>query len=281
MPFLSLNFHSKKRFGQNFLIDKNILSKILDFASLSKDDVVLEIGPGKGTLTRELASRAAKVIAVELDKDLCQFLKADLKDFTNVDLVNSDILEFDLRSYLKNTSAGSKIKIAGNIPYSITTPILEYIFSNMDLIGSVYIMVQKEFALRLVARPNTKDYSSISCFAQFHSQPKMLFTVKRTCFKPQPKVDSCFIELLPKPLALRPSDIRPKDKDLLFKVIRAAFNQRRKNILNSLSSLCDKNSISKALKELNLDINLRAENISLEDYIRISNLCFDFTQRKP
>lgn len=275
MPFLALNFHSKKRFGQNFLIDRNILSKILRFISLSKDDIVLEIGPGKGILTEELSTQAAKVIAVELDKDLYSYLQMELKDISNIDLVKGDILEFDLRGFLKKTKVKDKIRIVGNIPYSITTPILEYIFSNIDLIDGAYIMVQKEFALRLVAKPNTKDYSSISCFAQFFTEPALLFTVKRTCFKPNPKVDSCFVRLLPRQPNFWPVGLRPKDKELLFKVIRNAFNQRRKNILNSLSYLLNKDAVAGVLAKLSLDNNLRAENLSLEDYIRISNAFFD------
>ncbi len=275
MPSLPSNFHSKKRFGQNFLIDRNILSKALKSISLSKDDVILEIGPGKGILTKELLTKVSKVIAVELDKDLYSYLKTDLKDFSNMELVNNDILKFDLRGFLRKINVKNKIKIVGNIPYSITTPILEYIFSNIDLIDSVYIMAQKEFALRLVAKPHTKDYSSISCFSQFYMQPALLFTVKRTCFSPKPKVASCFVRLLPKTLNFWPLDLRPKDKELLFKVIRNAFNQRRKNILNSLSSLLNKDKVANILTKLNLDSNLRAENLSLEDYIKISNSFFD------
>jgi len=270
MPFLPFNFHSKKRFGQNFLTDKNILDKILKSVSASKDDVVLEIGPGEGILTKELLSQVRKVIAVELDKHLYGYLKKDLGDFGNIELINSDILEFNLEGFLKKINVKDKIKLVGNIPYNITTPILEYVFSNIDLIDSVYIMVQKEFALRLVARPNTKDYSSISCFMQFHMEPKLLFTVRKTCFSPKPKVDSCFIRLLPRQLKLK-----PKDNDLLFKVIRNAFNQRRKNILNSLSTLLDKDEVAGILAKLHLNSNLRAENLSLEDYIRISNAFFD------
>ncbi|MDD5291863.1 MAG: 16S rRNA (adenine(1518)-N(6)/adenine(1519)-N(6))-dimethyltransferase RsmA [Candidatus Omnitrophica bacterium] len=270
MPSLPLNFHSKKRFGQNFLTDKNILSKILKSISVSEDDVILEIGPGKGILTRGLLPWADKVIAVELDKYLYGYLKTDLGDFNNLELINSDILEFDLRGFLKKINVKHKIKLTGNIPYNITSPILEYVFSNINLIDSVYIMVQKEFALRLVARPNTKDYSSISCFVQFHMEPTLLFTVKRTCFSPKPKVDSCFVRLLPRQLRLK-----PKDNDLLFKVIRNAFNQRRKNVLNSLSTLLDKGEVTDILAKLRLNSNLRAENLSLEDYIRISNAFFD------
>jgi 16S rRNA (adenine1518-N6/adenine1519-N6)-dimethyltransferase len=275
MPPLSLNFHSKKKFGQNFLTDKNILSKIVEAVGLCGDDIILEVGPGKGVLTKELVKKAKRVIAVELDKYLYGQLKSELEPCQNLELVNADILEFDSAEVLKKSQ--SKIKIVGNIPYSITTPILEYIFENIDLVASAYLMVQKEFALRLVAEPNTKDYSSISCFTNFHVEPKLLFKVKRTCFIPQPQVDSCFVRLLPR----QPGFWPVKDKNLLFKVIRTAFNQRRKNILNSLSSLSDKDVVSGVLAELNLDAKLRPENLSLDDYIRISNVCFDLAQHKP
>jgi 16S rRNA (adenine1518-N6/adenine1519-N6)-dimethyltransferase len=275
MPPLSLNFHSKKKFGQNFLTDKNILSKIVEAVGLCGDDIILEVGPGKGVLTKELVKKAKRVIAVELDKYLYGQLKSELEPCQNLELVNADILEFDSAEVLKKSQ--SKIKIVGNIPYSITTPILEYIFENIDLVASAYLMVQKEFALRLVAEPNTKDYSSISCFTNFHVEPKLLFKVKRTCFIPQPQVDSCFVRLLPR----QPGFWPVKDKEFLFKVIRTAFNQRRKNILNSLSSLSDKDVVSGVLAELNLDAKLRPENLSLDDYIRISNVCFDLAQHKP
>ena len=275
MPPLSLNFHSKKKFGQNFLTDKNILSKIVEAVGLCGDDIILEVGPGKGVLTKELVKKAKRVIAVELDKYLYGQLKSELEPCQNLELVNADILEFDSAEALKKSQ--SKIKIVGNIPYSITTPILEYIFENIDLVASAYLMVQKEFALRLVAEPNTKDYSSISCFTNFHVEPKLLFKVKRTCFIPQPQVDSCFVRLLPR----QPGFWPVKDKEFLFKVIRTAFNQRRKNILNSLSSLSDKDVVSGVLAELNLDAKLRPENLSLDDYIRISNVCFDLAQHKP
>ncbi|MDD5005920.1 MAG: 16S rRNA (adenine(1518)-N(6)/adenine(1519)-N(6))-dimethyltransferase RsmA [Candidatus Omnitrophica bacterium] len=280
MLILPLDFYPKKRFGQSFLTDKNIIRKILARASLSKDDVVLEIGPGQGILTGELAGQVKKVIAVELDKKLYEHLGLSLRDFHNIDLINSDILEFNLGGFLKKSRIKKKIKLVGNIPYSITTPILEYVFENIDLLESVYLMVQKEFALRLIAKPNTKDYSSISCFTQFHTKPTLLFSVNRTCFKPQPKVDSSFIKLEPRPKGYWLKELKLKDRKLLFKIIRAAFNQRRKNILNSLSSVLDKDSLSGILSKLNIDHNLRAENLSIEDYTRISNLCFDCIKDK-
>lgn len=261
------DFHPKKRFGQNFLKDKNIINKILNTTSLSSEDVVLEIGSGKGILTKGLAQKAKQVIAVELDRNLYEALRQQILDVSNLDLINIDILELNLKSLLEQRRIKSKIKVVANIPYSITTPILEYIFENINLFSDIYLMVQREFALRLVAQPNTKSYSSLSCFTQFHTDIKLLFSVKRTCFRPQPRVDSYFINLKPKKLDFWPIT----DKQLLFRIIRTAFNQRRKNILNSLATIADKKKISQILTQLNIDWQLRAENLSIQDYIKITD----------
>jgi 16S rRNA (adenine1518-N6/adenine1519-N6)-dimethyltransferase len=264
-------FHPKKRFGQNFLIEKNIVLKILKAISLTKEDIVLEIGSGKGILTKGLVSQVKKVIAVELDTSLFIGLKIELKDSKNIELVNKDILELDLEALLKSLRINQKITIVGNIPYNITSPILEFIFKNIKLVNNAFLMVQREFAERLVAELNTKDYSSLTCFTQFHSNPVLLFPVKRTCFRPEPKVDSYFIKIEPKKADYWSGDLEPKDKALLFKIIRAAFCQRRKSISNSLSKLLDKQRLNKALSELKINSSLRAENLSIGDFIRISN----------
>jgi 16S rRNA (adenine1518-N6/adenine1519-N6)-dimethyltransferase len=270
-------FRPQKRKGQNFLIDKNIVCKILRTVSITDRDVVLEIGPGKGILTKELASHAEKVIGVELDKKLYAYLLESLKDLDNTTLINQDILKFDVSQFRQKNKIKSKLTLVGNIPYNITTPILEYIFQNIQLWQNVYLMVQREFARRLIAGPNTKDYSSVSCFTQFHVNPKVMFLVKKTCFRPQPKVDSCFISLEPKGSNYWRNDLCPKDKNLLFKTIQTAFNQRRKIILNSLSTMVNKDKLSKILYILNIDQNVRAENLSLQDFIKIINLCFDYS----
>lgn len=270
------DFHPKKRKGQTFLIDKNIVAKILTAVCVSGKDVVLEVGSGKGTLTNELAVRAKRVVAVELDKKLYNYLKTILGDCDNTELIRNDILRFDLAKYIQKNKIKQKIVLIGNIPYSITTPILEYIFENIRFLSAAYLMVQKEFALRLVAGPNSKDYSSLSCFAQFFVDPKILFSVKQTCFSPRPKVDSCFVKLEPKNPDYWKNEIELKDKELLFKVIQTAFNQRRKKILNSLSVVLDKDKLSKILLELGIDVHKRAENLSIHDFIKISNLCFEY-----
>jgi len=276
---LLLDFYPKKSKGQNFLVDKNIINKILNSISLSKDDVVLEIGPGYGNVTRGLASCAKKVIAVELDKKLYEYLIRYLESFKNIEFVNKDILKFDIANLLKKLKINQKIKIFGNIPYSITTPILEYIFDNKNFLNAAYLMVQKEFAQRLTAKPNTKEYSSISCFTQFHANPTVLFQVKKTCFRPEPKVDSCFIRLEPNIFDKNYFDLAIKDEELLFKIIHSAFNKRRKNILNSLSSVIEKDRLSSILLKLDINMQSRAENLSLQDYVKISNLCFDYFEK--
>ncbi|MFC1708894.1 16S rRNA (adenine(1518)-N(6)/adenine(1519)-N(6))-dimethyltransferase RsmA [Candidatus Omnitrophota bacterium] len=272
-----LVFHPRKRRGQSFLIDKNIINKIIKAVSLTNNDIVLEIGSGKGELTKELGARAKKVIGIELDRRLFAHLETLFRDFDNVILINKDILKFDIPAYIKMNKIKQKLTLVGNIPYNITTPILEYVFENIYLLNNVYLMVQKEFASRLIAKPHSKDYSSFTCFTQFHVSPKLLFSVNKACFKPQPKVDSCFIKLEPKADGFWNNELKPKDKKLLFKVVQTAFNQRRKTILNSLSAVLDKDKIALILQKLNIDKRKRAENLSLEDFIKISNLCFDYS----
>jgi 16S rRNA (adenine1518-N6/adenine1519-N6)-dimethyltransferase len=269
-------FRPRKNKGQNFLTDKNIVRKILGSISLTNESVVLEIGPGYGILTERLASCAEKILAVELDKNLFGYLRDSLKTYTNIELINSDILKFNIAEFIRTNSIKRKITLVGNIPYNITTPILEYVFENMDLFNSAYLMVQKEVALRLKAKPNTKDYSSLSCFAQFHSNLSVLFQVKRTCFKPVPKVDSCFIKIEPKRMDSELGSLVPKDKALLFRIIRTAFGKRRKNILNSLSTILEKKKLESVLSKLRISHNSRAENLSVQDFIRISNICFAY-----
>jgi len=268
---LPTNFHPSKRLGQNFLKDFNILNKILRSISLSKEDIVLEIGAGKGILTKAIANQAKKVIAVEVDRRLCNFLADELRDYDNISLINHDILEFNLKDYLKNQKIKKKIIIVGNIPYSITSSIIDYIFKNTSLVESIYLMVQKEVAERIVAKPNSKEYSSLSCFAQYYSKPRRLFLIKSTCFWPQPEVNSYFIELIPIKKSAIPKELRPKDERLLFQVIRACFNQRRKTILNCLARILYKDRAKKILISLGISENSRAENISLNEFIKISN----------
>ena len=265
------NFHPSKKLGQNFLKDLNILNKILKSLSLTKEDIVLEIGAGKGILTKAIANHAKKVIAVEVDRRLCEFLEGELKDRDNISLIKKDILEFDLGDYLKKQELNKKIIIVGNIPYSITSSIIDYVFKNIDIVDSIYLMVQKEVAERIVAKPNTKEYSSLSCFTQYYAEPRMLFLIKRTCFWPVPEVNSYFIELSPIKRDAMPEALRPNDERLLFRMIRTCFNQRRKTMLNGLSRISNKDKAKKTLISLGISENARAENISLREFIALSN----------
>lgn len=277
---LDAGFYPKKRFGQSFLIDKNIVRKIIDACALAKDDIILEIGPGKGMLTRPLAENAKKVIAVEVDKKLFGALTVHFQGVENVILFNEDILTFDLKKALKGLAIKSKVKIVANIPYSITSAIFDYLFHHIDSLDAVYLMVQKEYAQRVVAAPGSKDYSSLSCFVQYHTTPRVLFAVSARCFRPQPKVDSCFIELRPR---LHKDTLAPKERELLFMIIRTAFNQRRKNIINALSSLFEKEVLRRVFSRRAFDYRLRAEHISFSEYVLITHdlkHCFKEQGRK-
>ena len=253
-------FTPKKSLGQNFLVNTNIAERIVDSCHLTSADIVLEIGPGRGALTYGLAQQCKKILAIEKDKALAEQLQRDFKD-SNVHVINDDILKYPFETLPNN------IKIIGNLPYNIATPIIEKIIEHRHKFQELYITVQLEYGQRIVARPNTKSYGSFSCYVQYHMEPKILFKIKNSAFAPIPKVQSCFIRL----------DIlnQPKQKadnsDFLFKVIRSCFGQRRKTIQNSLASILDKERIPHLLKILNINPKLRAENLSLEDYIKISN----------
>jgi len=253
-------FAPQKSLGQNFLINTNIAERIINSCHLTLADTVLEIGPGKGALTRGLAQHCKKVLAVEKDEKLAEQLQKDFKD-SNVRVINDDILKYPFNTLPNN------IKVIGNLPYNIATPIIEKIIDYRQKFQELYITVQLEYGQRIAARPNTKSYGSFSCYVQYHMEPKILFKIKNSAFAPIPKVQSCFIRL----------DIlnKPKQKadnsDFLFKIIRACFGQRRKTIRNSLAGILDKERVPHLLEILKINPKLRAENLSLEDYIRISN----------
>jgi 16S rRNA (adenine1518-N6/adenine1519-N6)-dimethyltransferase len=268
--FEKYDFAPLKRLGENYLIDGNIKDKIMTAVSPSQDDVILEIGPGLGALTIDLAKTGAKVFAVEKDKKAFDIL-SDLtqNDYANLKIINGDILEFDLRSAVKKSHGN--VKVVGNLPYYITTPIIEYILQNKELAVSAVIMVQKEVASRLLAKPGTKEYSSLSCFVQYHTRPEHVYTVKRTCFQPAPDVDSAILKLsiLDKP------SVQVKDEARFFKIVRGAFNQRRKSIINSLSREevlnTSKDKLAEILKCAGIDSSARPETLSLADFAKIAN----------
>lgn len=257
-------FHLKKNFGQNFLIDKNFVDKIIDSADIYNRNVI-EIGPGIGVLTNELIKKSKKVIAVEVDKTLIPILKDQFDRYSNFHLINKDILKVDLKDIQKNYFSNEPFCIISNVPYYITTPIIEKIFLEDIDCSHMTLMVQKEVSDRMIATKNSKNYGSLSLFVKFYSDCSVLFNVKKTVFMPQPKVDSSVVSLKMREYS------STVNKKILFSLIHSGFIKRRKNILNSLSSVIDKKELKDILDTLNLDTNLRAENLDIDDYINITN----------
>jgi len=256
----------KKRLGQNFLTDKNIQRKLIATYGLEARDYILEIGAGYGDLTRLLAQNAAFVYALEIDPDLCKILKENSKDYANIKVINQDILKFNLKSYFKQLK--NKIKVVGNIPYYITTPIIEHLFGYRDKIETIFITVQKEFAKRIAALPGRKDYGSFSCFVQYYSIPEALFLIKKNSFSPRPKVDSCLLQL-----KIREAKaVETKNERLFFKIIRSAFNQKRKTLRNSLSGIISLRKLSLFFEKQGIDPNIRPERLTLQGFADLSNL---------
>ena len=255
----------KKSLGQNFLTDKNVQRKLIASYNLGAGDYVLEIGAGYGELTKLIAHNVAFVYALEIDPGLCNTLRDSTKEYSNIKVINRDILKFDLKKYFKGLKA--KIKALGNIPYYITSPIIEHLLKYRDKIETVFITVQKEFAKRIVADAGSKKYGSFSCFVQYYSIPKIIFLIKRNSFSPAPKVDSCLLELKVREAPA----VKVKDEKLLFKVIRACFNKRRKTLRNSLDGIVPSGKLSDFFKENNIDINIRPEDLELKDFARLIN----------
>ncbi|MEK7849515.1 MAG: 16S rRNA (adenine(1518)-N(6)/adenine(1519)-N(6))-dimethyltransferase RsmA [Candidatus Omnitrophota bacterium] len=256
-----------KRFGQNFLIDKNITRKICDTVLLSSSDCVLEIGPGRGALTHFLQEGSKRLIAIEVDRGLCSLLKRDLGEASNTQVICSDILKFDLGSYLKKSKINN-LKVVANLPYYITTPIIEYLFKHLRSINDIFITVQKEVAMRMVAHHKTKEYGAFTCFVNYFCKPTILFKIKKDSFWPVPKIDSCFVRLLPyrDPKKL----YKLRSEELFFKVVRCGFSQRRKQLLNPLSNLVSKDFLRKL--PLGGLLSSRAEDLTINDFVRLSNL---------
>ncbi len=252
-------FRPKKSLGQHFLMDQNVIRKIMESCELSPKDNVLEIGPGEGAITKMIAPQVKHLTAVEKDRELAQKLTADFIDSANIKIIHDDILKYPFEDIEPNT------KLIGNLPYNISTPIIEKILNYKQQFSSILIMVQLEYGQRLIAKPHTKDYSSFTLFVNYHADIKMLFKINRTCFHPPPKIQSCFLKLTPKN-----PPVQPSHEKLLFQIIRSAFQQRRKTIENSLSGNCSKERIHTLLKSLNIDHRSRAENLLLEDYRRIT-----------
>jgi len=264
--FTEYGFRPIKRLGENYLIDGNIRNKILKEADVCARDTVLEIGPGLGALTEGLAESGARVIAVEKDRKAFGALSEMLAGrYSNLTLIHGDILKFDASVI----ASSGRMKVVGNLPYYITSPIIEYLIENRRRIISALITVQREVANRLMASPGTKDYSSISCYVRYYTKPSYIHTIRRTAFYPEPEVDSSLIKL---DILDRPS-VEVRDEKMLFRIIRGAFNQRRKSIINSLSReealSIPKDELSKILKRAGIEPSVRPEVLSLEDFARI------------
>lgn len=260
-------FKFSKGLGQNFLIDGNILRKISEAGHIGPEDYVLEIGPGIGTLTEELALRAKKVVAIELDNRLFPILEETLGKYNNIEIVQGDVLEVDLEKLIDEKLNGGPIKVVANLPYYVTTPIIGKLIEDNLNIESIIVMVQKEVAERMAANPGGKEYGSLSVFINFYSNPEIVVKVPKTVFMPQPKIDSAVIKLNIK------RELPDVDREKFSKIVKAAFSKRRKTIINSLSSYgfnIEKDEVKQALEDANIDLNARAESLSLEDFIKIS-----------
>jgi 16S rRNA (adenine1518-N6/adenine1519-N6)-dimethyltransferase len=256
----------KKRLGQNFLVDKNIRSKVVSACDFGPQDIVIEIGSGRGELTGLIAQNVKEVYAIEIDKDLLPVLRGNLKSYGNVKVIEKDFLKVNLKNLVSKFNG--KVKVVGNIPYYISTPIIEHIINIKGRVDRVLITVQKEFAQRIAALPGSKIYGSLSCFVQYYAHPELLFVIRKNSFFPVPKVDSAFLSL----------DFRPAGplntyrERMLFKIIRASFNQRRKTLRNSLKNLVPRNKLEAFFAQNNVDQDVRPEDLSLEQFIKLSRL---------
>ncbi len=269
------NFAFQKRFGQNFLIDTHVLEKIIASANITKDDFVLEIGPGIGTMTQYLAEAAREVAAVEIDNTLIPILADTLKDWNNVTVINNDVLKVDLRQLALEKNGGRPIKVVANLPYYITTPIIMGLFENKVPIDSITIMVQKEVADRMQVGPGTKDYGALSLAVQYYAKPQIVANVPPNCFMPRPKVGSAVIRLE----KYEEPPVQVKDEKLMFGIIRASFNQRRKTLVNGLKNSQElsfsREEIEKALTDCGLSLNIRGEALTLEQFAELANAFYD------
>lgn len=274
------NFNFQKKYGQNFLIDTHVLEGIVDAAGVSKDDFVLEIGPGIGTMTQYLCESAGQVVAVEIDNNLIPILKDTLSGYDNVELVNEDILKVDIFRMAEEKNGGRPIKVVANLPYYITTPIIMGLFESHVPIDSITIMVQKEVADRMQVGPGTKDYGALSLAVQYYAKPEIVLNVPPSCFMPQPKVGSAVIRLT----CHEKPPVQVENEKLLFQVIRASFNQRRKTLANGLNNFpqisLSKEAIQECITELGVPVNVRGEALTLSQFAKLSNIISN-RLRKP
>lgn len=266
------NFAFQKRFGQNFLIDTHVLDKIIDSAQITKDDFVLEIGPGIGTMTQYLAEAAGKVVAVEIDRNLLPILQETLADYDNVKVIHADVLSLDLEKLVQEENGGRPIKVVANLPYYITTPIIMALFEQHVPLANVTVMVQKEVAARMKSGPGSKDYGALSLAVQYYAEPYIVANVPCNCFMPRPNVDSAVIRLT----RYEEPPVQVKDEKMLFKIIRASFNQRRKTLQNGLNNSSElnftKDQIAAAIAEAGFSPSVRGEALTLEQFAKLTDI---------
>ena len=268
------NFNFQKKFGQNFLIDTHVLERIIAEAGVTKDDFVVEIGPGIGTMTQYLCEAAREVVAVEIDTNLIPILKDTLSAYNNVEVFNQDILKVDIASLARERNNDRPIKVVANLPYYITTPIIMGLFESHVPIDSITIMVQKEVADRMQEGPGSKEYGALSLAVQYYAKPEIVVNVPPSCFMPQPKVGSAVIRLT----RHEQPPVQVDNEKLMFQVIRASFNQRRKTLANGLNNFgsfgLNKEEIQSCIEELGVPVNIRGEALSLEQFAELSNIIY-------
>lgn len=264
-------FNFQKKFGQNFLIDEHVISKIIRGAQVTKDDFVLEIGPGIGTMTQYLAETAREVAAVEIDRKLIPILNETLSEYDNVTIINEDILKADIRALAMERNGGKPVKVVANLPYYITTPIIMGLFESHVPIDNITVMVQKEVAERMKVGPGSKDYGALSLAVQYYAEPYLVANVPANCFIPRPNVDSAVIRLTRHKTPIVSVD----NEELLFNIIRASFNQRRKTLQNGLKNSglipAAKEDIADAIREAGLPETIRGEALTLEQFAGLAN----------
>lgn len=265
------DFHFQKKFGQNFLIDTHVLDKIIAASEITKDDFVLEIGPGIGTMTQYLCENAKRVLAVEIDNNLIPVLKETLKDYDNVEILHGDILKQDIKAIAEKYNGGKPIKVVANLPYYITTPIIMGLFESHVPLSNITVMVQKEVAERMQAAPGSKTYGALSLAVQYYATPYIAANVPPNCFMPRPNVGSAVIRLT----CLSEPPVSVADEALMFRLIRASFNQRRKTLVNGLHNSPEldfsKEEITEVLNDIGKSPSVRGETFSLQDFAALTN----------
>ncbi len=264
-------FNFQKKFGQNFLIDMHVLDKIIEQSGITKDDCVLEIGPGIGTMTQYLCENAREVVTVEIDKTLIPILEETLAEYDNVTVINDDILKVDVRKIVDEKNSGQPIKVVANLPYYITTPIIMGLFESHLPLKSITIMVQKEVADRMQVGPGTKDYGALSLAVQYYAKPEIVANVPPNCFMPRPNVGSAVIRLT----KYEEAPVFVEDEEFMFSLIRATFNHRRKTLVNAIGNAgnlnISKEMVAEVLEEMGESATVRGETFDLEKFAEFSN----------